>query len=186
MDNEDILKTADPAMPPGFENRRADNWRLMLAIADLAGEDWGDKTRAAAGRLERASDTTSIGVQLLTDIKRIFDEFGWDSVLSATLVSHLKGDEEGPWATWGRGKGLTQNSLATLLSGGGGRGRGSRGGFGIHSRDVHSAGDVHGKGYLRKRFEDAWARYLPAEPTPPLPNPPNRACKRVNADGSST
>jgi hypothetical protein len=158
-------------MPVGFENRRADNWRVMFAIADLAGEDWGDKARAAANQLERASDTISIGVQLLADIKRIFDEFGWDSVLSATLVDRLKENEEGPWAAWGRGKGLTQNSPATLLSGGGGRGRGSRGGFGIHSQNVRPASDVQGRGYKRSQFEDVWARYLPEE-TPSPSNPP--------------
>lgn len=99
----------------------------MLAIADLAGKDWAEKARLAAGELEGASDTSSIGVRLLTDIKRIFDEDGRDCILSALLVEKLKEDPEGPWAEWGRGKGLTQNSLAVLLGGGGGRGRG---GFG--------------------------------------------------------
>ena len=37
----------------------------------LAGKDWAEKARLAAGELEGASDTSSIGVRLLTDIKRI-------------------------------------------------------------------------------------------------------------------
>ena len=69
IDNPDTLRKADPAMPPGFDNRRADNWRVMLAIADLAGEDWGDKARAAASQIEGATDTSSVGVRLLADIK---------------------------------------------------------------------------------------------------------------------
>jgi hypothetical protein len=58
---------------------------------------------------------------------------------------------------------LTQNSLAVLLGGGGGRGRGTRGGFSIRSDTVHPARGVQGKGYKRSQFEDAWARYLPPE-----------------------
>jgi uncharacterized protein DUF3631/CHC2-type zinc finger protein len=167
-DSEEALCAANTVMPEKFDNRRADNWRVMLAIADLAGEDWGDKARLAASRLEGASDITSIGQRLLADIKRIFDEDGCEAILSAKLVERLKEDQEQPWAEWGRGKGLTQNSLAVLLGGGGGRGRGTRGGFGIHSDTVHPARDVQGKGYKRSQFKDAWERYLPPENPPSL------------------
>ena len=136
IDNEDVLRDAKPHMPDTFDNRRADNWRLLFAIADLAGGEWGDKARAAASNIERASDTSSIGVRLLAHIKRIFDELGCDVILSAVLVAKLKEDTEQPWAEWNNGKGLTQNSLAVLLGGGGGRGRGSRGGYGIRSQNV--------------------------------------------------
>jgi hypothetical protein len=130
-------------------------------------EDWGDTARLAATKLEDASDVTSIGVRLLADIKRIFDEDHGDSILSATLVGRLKEDTEQPWAEW-KGKGLTQNSLAVLLGGGGGRGRASRGGFGIRSDTVHPSPSVQGKGYKRSQFEDVWSRYLPEET--PLPS----------------
>jgi len=169
-DSEEALCAAvvKTTMPEMFDNRRADNWRVMLAIADLADEDlaggdWGDKARLAASKIEGASDVTSIGVRLLADIKRIFDEDGAEILLSAKLVERLKEDAEGPWAEWGRGKGLTQNSLAVLLGGGGGRGRGTRGGFGIRSDTVHPAPGVQGKGYKRSQFEDVWSRYLPEE-----------------------
>jgi hypothetical protein len=163
MDNTDVLRDVKVAMPDQFRNRRSDNWRVLLAIADLCSgaEDWGDKARFAAVKLEGASDVTSIGVRLLADIKRVFEAGGCDAILSATLVTNLKEDEEAPWSDWNHGKGLTQNSLAVLLGGGGGRGRGSRGGFGIRSCDVHLPGDIHGKGYKRGQFEEAWARYLP-------------------------
>ena len=126
-DNAEALRLAEPSMPPAFGNRRADNWRVLFAIADLAGDDWGEKARLAAMQLESANDTTTIGVRLLADIKQIFDEDSGSCMLSATLVEKLVKDEEGPWAAWNNGKGLTQNSLAVLLGGGGGRGRRSRG-----------------------------------------------------------
>jgi putative DNA primase/helicase len=165
MDNTDTLRDVAVPMPEQFRNRRANNWRFLLAIADLCSgaEDWADKARAAAIRLEGASDVTTIGVRLLADIKRIFDEDGCDCILSAVLVTRLKEDQEASWAEWNKGKGLTQNSLAVLLGGGGGRGRGSRGGFGIRSQTVHPSSSIHGKGYTRSQFEEAWARYLPED-----------------------
>lgn len=39
-DNFDCLENADPAMPRTLENREADNWRPLLAIADAAGGQW--------------------------------------------------------------------------------------------------------------------------------------------------
>src|SRR5262249_44886193 len=131
IDNMDVLRGVNPEMPKELGFRQCDNWRVLLAIADLCSgaEDWNDKARAAAIRLEGASDKQSIGIQLLGDIKRIFDEGGYLTIPSALLASKLKEDTEAPWAEWGRGKGLTPNSLATLLGGGGGRGRASRGGF---------------------------------------------------------
>jgi hypothetical protein len=154
MDNTDVLKGVEVSMPDGFVNRRADNWRLLFAIADLCSgvEDWGEKGRAAAVKIERSSDTSSVTVRLLFHVKKIFDEDGCDAILSAELVTRLKGDPEAPWSEWNRGKGLTQMSLAGLL----GKAR-------IRSGDVHFPGGVHGKGYKRSQFEDVWSRYAPAE-----------------------
>jgi hypothetical protein len=48
MDHVEVVKTAEPVMPTAFENRLGDNWRLMLAIADLAGGQWPEQARQAA------------------------------------------------------------------------------------------------------------------------------------------
>src|SRR5262249_11101064 len=68
LDNAETLRNVSPSMPDTFDNRRADNWRLQFAIADLAGDDWGEQARAAAVKIERSSDTTTDGVRLLADI----------------------------------------------------------------------------------------------------------------------
>lgn len=46
-DNAVRLAAADPAMPGGAFNRVADNWRPLLAIADVIGGEWPDRARAA-------------------------------------------------------------------------------------------------------------------------------------------
>ena len=50
-DNAATLAEAKPALPPGFNNRRAANWRLLLAVADHAAGDWPTRARLAAARL---------------------------------------------------------------------------------------------------------------------------------------
>jgi hypothetical protein len=157
MYNADNLQV-EVSMPPTFDNRRADNWRVLLAIADLCSgaEDWGDKARVAATKVEGASDTSSIGVILLIHIKRIFDEDKCEYILSGRLVDRLKEDPEAPWAEWNRGRGLSQKGLAELLGG-------RRGGFGIRSVDIRLPDGGHGQGYRLAQFEEAWARYCPLE-----------------------
>ena len=95
MDNVATLETAVPELAAGFDNRLGDNWRLMLAIADLAG--------------------VSIGIKLLADIKDIFDITAVDRLSSLDLVEALGEIEGHPWADWKGGKLITPNALARLL-----------------------------------------------------------------------
>ena len=73
IDNAEALKGAEPEMPAGFDNRLGDNYRVLLAIADLAGGEWPEQAREAAQRLSGAADTASIGTRLLADIRAAFD-----------------------------------------------------------------------------------------------------------------
>jgi len=191
-DNAEALRAASPELPPNFHNRCGDNWSLLLGISDRCtvkdGTDWGAMAREAAVAIEKSNDTTSLAVRLLGDIRRIFDEqlqkkrdqreknrqplFDQQEeekeqyIHTEDLLQLLNADKEGPWAAWNKGKGLSANTLASFLGGGGGRGR-SRGGFRIHSENIRGR-DIYGnnlqaKGYWRKRFVDAWKRYVPPE-----------------------
>ena len=53
-DNLMGLSDADPDIPSGMHDRAEDNWRPLLAIADLAGADWPEKARQIAVMLEIA------------------------------------------------------------------------------------------------------------------------------------
>ena len=153
IDNQDTLRDAKPSMPEELQNRRADNWQLQLAIADLCSgaEDFGDKARAAAVKTEGKTDNSTIGVRLLADIKSLFDaDPEAHCMSSAAMVESLIKDEEKPWAEFTRGKPLTQNRLAKLL-----------GAYRITSQTVTPPGKKDAKGYYRSQFEDAWSYYLP-------------------------
>ena len=86
-DNIEQLRAARPKPPEGFYNRLAANWRLMLAIADLCG--LGTEARAAAIKLSRRADEASFGVELLRDIRDIFERLRSDRIPSQQLVNEL-------------------------------------------------------------------------------------------------
>jgi hypothetical protein len=151
-DNFDKLADPDPKMP-GLNDRAADNWRPLLAIADLAGGTWPEEARRAACLLSDEEQDGAIGVELLRDIRSAFSD--GDVIRSSDLVAKLTADPERPWAEWRHGRPLTQKQLAGLLAP-----------FHIISLTVHPPGLQDGKGYRRTDFEEAWAAYCPGQSTP--------------------
>src|SRR5439155_11530607 len=122
----------------------------LLAIADEAGGEWPCALRTAAVEIFRsqAAEDQNIGVQLLADVRLIFECITVDKITSAELLEKLKEIETSPWADWGKGKGLTLNGLSRLLKP-----------FGISPRTIR-VDEKTPKGYLRESFGDAFARYL--------------------------
>ena len=168
------LIDADPPVPDTLHDRAADNWRPLLAIADLAGGDWPALARKAACDLSGVEEDGSLGVLLLADVR---EAFGTDKVMrSSDLIAKLTADPEGPWAEYNRGKPLTQRQLARMLCE-----------FGIVSDTVHPHGLPQGKGYKRVDLEPQWEAYCPSEPGQdalcPL-SPGFQAYKRTNIDGT--
>ena len=148
-DNFDKLADPDPKMP-NLNDRAADNWRPLLAIADLAGGTWPEEARRAACLLSGEQQDGAIGVELLRDIRSTFGDD--DVIRSSDLVAKLTADAERPWAEWKHGRPLTQKQLAGLLAP-----------FHIISLTVHPPGLPDGKGYRRIDFEEAWAAYCPGQ-----------------------
>ena len=62
VDNAIALRTAMPES--SFNNRMRKNWKVLLAIADLAGGGWPKRARDAALELETDRDEPSEGVRL--------------------------------------------------------------------------------------------------------------------------
>jgi putative DNA primase/helicase len=178
-DNFAMLADPDPAIPESLNDRAADNWRPLIAIADLAGGDWSVRARDAACVLSgEGHDSTSLNVELLADIREAFGKVA-EEIRSAGLVEKLTADPERPWAEWnhkhGKPSPLTQRQLAGLLKP-----------FGIISEEVHPLGQSHGKGYKRVRFEEAWEAYLPGQNTLAPQNPAFDPRERASADEMGT
>ena len=145
------LQAANPAVPDELNDRAADNWRPLLAIADAAGGVWVDRARVAARTLAGAvveADQTA-PVQLLTDLHDLFATTPVEKLATAAIIRHLIRLEERPWAEYAAGRPLTPRHLAQLLEG-----------FRIKAKQIRQ-GAATRKGYLRADFTEAFRRYLP-------------------------
>ncbi len=158
-DHDRQLRAADPAVE-GLQNRIADNWRPLLAIADAAGGTWPDRMRQIATAAVATRSERSIRALLLSDIQAAFRAKETDRMSSEELTEYLTGLDERPWAEWRRGQPLTKSGLARLLTP-----------FGILSGTIRLDNGRTPKGYYLVSFGDAFERYLDVQnATPPQPN----------------
>lgn len=140
-----------PELPAGIEDRNADVWEPLLAVADLAGGEWPARGRVAAVTLvtDLAEGKQTLGVQLLADLRAIFGDR--DAVSTEELLTELVAIEESPWSDL-RGKPLDARGLGQRLRR-----------FDVKSTTVRTHDGVF-KGYRSQGLHDAWERYLPARP----------------------
>jgi hypothetical protein len=151
-DHMNELCVVDPGTPSELNDRASGNWRPLLAIADLAGENWPGRGRTAALALsaDGVASQDSMRTTLLGDIRTYFTGKGSDRVSSDELVYHLVALDDRPWSEMNRGKPMTKATLARLLKP-----------FEIYSDTVRVDPTRTAKGYYRSAFEDAFGRYLP-------------------------
>ena len=155
------LRDADPPTPAGLHDRAADNWRPLLAIADVAGGGWPVRARVAIARLADDDDGDEAApVLLLGDLRDLFDARRVDRLPSAEIAEALGKLEERPWPEWKNGKPITQRQVAALLRP-----------FRIVPNNIRLPDGKTPKGYHRDQFADAWRRYLSEDP---LSDPPHR------------
>ena len=152
-DNAAALKDANPVMPPGFSNRLAMNWRLPLAIADLAGGTWPKQGRAAAVKLSHNRHRQSEGIRLLAALRPIFATRA--EITSAELVAKLNADPDEEWSEFRDRGPITQRQVAALLS--------EHDIFPVVLHPTKRAG-LSRRGYRRSQFDDVFARFLPHDP----------------------
>jgi hypothetical protein len=146
--NISTLECAEPDMP--LEDRAADTWEPLVAVADLAGGDWPENARTAAKFLvggETEEDaTTSAARRLLSDLRVVLGDA--DRMHGQDILAALHKIEEAPWPDY-FGKPINPNQVAKLLKP-----------YGVKPRDVN-INKVNLKGYYRTDLWDAWTRYLP-------------------------
>jgi hypothetical protein len=148
----DSLVDARPELPEELDDRAADSWEPLFAVAQVAAGDWPRRALAAALALSASrDDDQSRATRLLADLRDVFDCDGRPERLSSeTIVACLRAieDEEAPW----HGQGLDSLRLAKMLRL-----------FDIKPHPVRIDGKQV-RGYERAAFADAWLRYLPAPP----------------------
>ena len=153
IDNMVALQNAEPVAPEELNDRAADCWFPLLAIADVIGGEWPARARQAALTLNGngVQEDQSLKVQLLSDIRDILAAGNVERIPSAELCSLLHRVEDRPWSDYSYGKPLSPQHLAKLLKP-----------FGIKPKDMrtHTPDKRTVKGYEAAQFFDAFTRYL--------------------------
>src|SRR6185437_14038841 len=116
-DHEEELRCAEPQFPTAIANRSADNWRPLLAIADLAGASWPERARSAALTLQTDNeDEWSSSETLLWDLRSIFACAGNVHLQTLSILVDLRAMEERSWAHYnGVARPINAYDLASIL-----------------------------------------------------------------------
>jgi len=103
-----------PELPAEIQDRAADCWEPLIAVADAAGGSWPARARSAALALvaERSDAEPSLGIRLLSDLRSVFGD--QDELTSKAILAALHALPESPWADI-KGKPLDERGLAHRL-----------------------------------------------------------------------
>lgn len=142
------LESAVPDMP--VEDRAADTWEPLLAVADLAGGTWPERARQAARGFSDAADEAdadaNLSMRLLSDLRDVFGDA--TALHTSTILERLHKIEDAPWSNF-FGSPLDPRGLGRKLKP-----------YGVRTKNVR-LGEKVAKGIERGDLHDAWTRYLP-------------------------
>jgi len=155
-DNATEIAASQPAIPDELNDRAADIWEPMLALAELAGGNWPERARQAAISLSAsAQDNNPIG-SLLMDIWFLYTKAEVDRMFTRTLVDELNRFDNRPWAELVRVRtakapqGVTKQWLSQKLQP-----------YGARPKTIR-IGEHLAKGYMREDLDEAFRRYIPS------------------------
>ena len=108
----------DVPVPAELNDRAADSWEPLLALAAEAGGDWPGLARLAA--IAPSGDEVlelSTGMRLLADIREVFGER--DHLLTSDLLQALHEMDEAPWGrvAWQAADGSRISSASRTVQG---------------------------------------------------------------------
>ena len=147
--HRDAIAAARPEIPSALNDRAADIWEPLLAIADLAGGDWPQLARQAAQQLSAQDDElTPIGY-FLADLRTWIVLNKRDRVLSRDIVASFNPVHNRPWEELRRGRELNEWWLGRHMRQ-----------LGVRPRYIR-VDDITGRGYLLDDIEAAFRRYVP-------------------------
>jgi hypothetical protein len=155
-DNSEKIANASPEIPDALNDRAADIWEPLFALADIAGEDWPQLAREAAEGLSKDPHDGNAMGSLLLDIFVIFIESGSEKLFTFEILDWLNHRLHRPWAESRNGREVTDLWLAKQLRP-----------YDIKSRNIR-IGENQAKGYHQADFMDAFRRYIPSSETDAL------------------
>jgi hypothetical protein len=158
QDNGEKVKQMRPKVPEVLNDRAADNWFPLLAIAAAAGGGWYEKAIKAALALSVDGSEANIAVILLSELKEIFTEKGEEFLSTEEILEGLNQNDEAPWADW-KTK-MTAKKFGEILKA-----------HRVESVRPRKDGDRK-RGYQRVDLNPVFNRYLPSPKIEPQSGPP--------------
>jgi hypothetical protein len=149
QDHAQAIADARPDIPPELNDRAADIWEPLIALADLAGAEWPHLARQAAKALSASAQESNPGSSLLLDILVAFAVSESPRLFSRTLLARLTGKADRPWRELCKGGKPTEQWLAQRLRP-----------YGIRPRSLWIDG-IQAKGYEHDDFQETFRRYIP-------------------------
>jgi hypothetical protein len=150
QDHAQAIAAATPELPPELNDRAADIWEPLFALADLAGGHWPARARDAALALNSQAQETNPITSLLGDLAIVFTSSERDCLFSCHLVEFLnRVGPSRPWYPLTKGKGVTELWLSQQLST-----------YDIRPR-ILRIGDDRKRGYELNDFWEPLKRYVP-------------------------
>lgn len=148
-DNLLRIENAQFVRPKLGNDRTADNWEPLLAIAQALGPNCFDAATEAATLLTyKHAQVSCTSEDLLRDIKAVFEKTKAKRLPTGLLIGELCADDESPWPEFRKGRPITPPELSKLLKA-----------FEIQSMNLRF-NDVVVKGYMQEQFEDSFSRYV--------------------------
>jgi hypothetical protein len=179
----DELAESRPTLPGELDDRAQDVWEPLLAIADLAQQDWPERARPAAIALSTGEerDDDSVTARLISDISDVFEAEQDQPLKTGDLLEGLHAIEESPWGDW-YGKPLSAHGLSKLLKS-----------YRVKTMPVWADGKTV-RGYKVDQFSDAFAQLsvrsvssvrseARSHAAPNVPNAPNAFPAGEDVDG---
>jgi hypothetical protein len=142
----------DPAMPPGVIARNADNARILLAVADACGTEWGRRAREAIVFLLDKAKTERPQIVMIRHGLAIFDMLEVDAIRGTRFHQELKRLDL-PDAQWTRYRGPSGIDVAHPITPGERAKLGAM--VGITVKKVTPPKGKQFRGYTLAQFEEA-------------------------------
>ena len=140
-----VVAKVNPNIPDELNDRAKDNWRPLLAIADIVGGMWSSKAREAARSIAKRcneDDSEDVsGVTILAMIRELFAQRGTDKLSTMEILAKVNDNIDSM---------MKPHRLARMLKE-----------FGIHPITIRTSMTSTPKGYRLEDFSDAFRRYLP-------------------------
>jgi putative DNA primase/helicase len=167
-EDEDVKLNPNPEMPFGVRARTADKWKVLIAIADSFGPEWGERAREAAVAFRSSYSDEEVQTMLLLDCETVFKQRHVERIRSEELLSAILDlDTHYPWMAY-RGPKDDENTLPRKLK----QGDMARllGMFRIRSKKIRFNPAPNGSfmGYERQDFQKFWDTYGTKSGTPEL------------------